>query len=273
MSNDFNFFVPIDEQVIEKAAQAPIEKRYDNMELYGRASDNTEDIDGEVLEPNGYVLDTFLKGGIVNFEHLAKKSPKFIIGHPVEAKVKNNEFFVKAKLWKSSEIARDLWDKLIEMKQDGINRMPGWSVEGKALSRDPMNPKHITKALLTNIAITFSPVNQNSWADIVKGIQKEDFIEPEYEKKEVLDYLFEFENKGKKYRVDKDFKIYEVGLEKAIDTTAVAPMTPESLDKDVKNIALSDIKKAIDTVIGNEVLMRTSPDLKNILIDKLKSQK
>lgn len=270
MSNDFNFFVPLSIDDISKSTKGTSD-RYKNMMLSGVASDNSEDIDGEILEPSGYVVDHFLKVGYANYEHLAKRSPKFIIGNPVDAKVKGNKFYIKVKLWENSEVARDIYDKILEMKEAGIDRMPGWSIEGKALSRDPLNPKRITKALLTNVALTFSPVNGNTFAEIVKGVQKEDFVEPEYEKKDVIDYLFEFENKGKKYRVGKDFKIYEVELEKAMDTTAVAPMTPELLDKNVKNIALSDIKKAIDTVLGNKIFMEKVPELKNILVDRLKS--
>ena len=50
------------------------------------------------------------------------------------------------------------------------------SIEGKALERDPKNEKHITKAIINNIALTFTPVNFNSYIDFVKGIQSQDFI-------------------------------------------------------------------------------------------------
>jgi len=272
MNRDFNFFIPLDEELIEKAAKLPLSQRYDNMILEGMASDNSEDIEGEVLEPTGYVTDVFLKSGLINYEHLAKRSPKFIIGNPIEAKVKGNQFHIKAKLWKSSEVAREAWDKIIEMKESGSGRMAGWSIEGKALERNPMNPKHITKALITHTALTFAPVNGNSWADIVKGIQKEDFIDPIYDQDtDDKEFIFEFDQKGKKFRVGKDFRVYEV-ITKAMDTAAVKPLTPESLDKKVKNIALLDIKKALDNVLGNKHLKSFRGDLlprikKNIVGD------
>jgi hypothetical protein len=267
MKSDFNFFVPLDTTEIEKAAKGPIENRYDNMVLQGLASDNTEDLDGETLEPSGYIVDHFLKNGKVNFEHLAKKSPKFWIGQPIAAQVKGDKFFVKAKLWKNSEIARDAWDKIIEMKENGTDRVVGWSIEGKSIAKDPMNPKHITKALITNLALTFSPTNTNSFADIVKGTQKEDFVETEYETQdEEVPYLFEFEDKGKKMRVGKDYKVFEV-ISKSIDTAAVKPLTPESLDKKTKNIVVMDIKKAIDNVLSHKTLVDRCPDL----LEKIKS--
>ncbi|MDP3444514.1 MAG: hypothetical protein Q8T08_16775, partial [Ignavibacteria bacterium] len=177
----FNFFIPIDETSLEKSMSLPIEDRYKNMILEGVASDNSKDIDGEILEPSGYITEYFLKSGYINYEHLAKKSPKFIIGEPVEAKVKGDEFFIKTKLWEKSEVARDVWDQLILMKEQGTGRKAGWSIEGKTITKDKNNPKRITKALITNVALTFNPVNQNSWADISKGVQSEDYKDTEVE--------------------------------------------------------------------------------------------
>lgn len=246
----FNFFVPIDEESIRKAAEAPIENRYDNMVLEGLASDDTEDTDKEVLEPDGFITDYFLQSGTVNYEHLAKKSPKYIIGEPIDAKVTNNKFYVKAKLWKQSQIARDLWDKVLEMRESGSKRKLGWSIEGKSLLKNPLNQKNIKRALITNIALTFNPVNANSWADIVKGQQKEDFVELDYETTtEEAPYLYEFERNGKVYRLSPDYQIYAVGIEKAMDIAATKPLIPESLDKKPKNLCFNDIKKAIDTVV------------------------
>ena len=112
-NTDFNFFVPIEK------SQKIVKGDYNNMILHGLASDDAEDIDKEILEPQGYIIDYFLNNGYINYEHLQKKSPKFIIWRPIEAKVVNNQFFVKGKLWKSSEIARDLWDKICDMEEEG----------------------------------------------------------------------------------------------------------------------------------------------------------
>lgn len=246
----FNFFVPLDESTLEKSAKAPISERYKDMVLQGLASDDSKDIENEILEPSGYVTDLFLNKGYINYEHLSKRSPKFLIGEPTEAKVKGNEFFIKAKLWENSDVAREAWDKILEMKANGSTRKPGWSIEGKALARDPMNPKRITKALITNVALTFNPVNGNTWAEIAKGIQKDDFVDPEYEKGTAdEDFILEFEEKGKKYRVGKDFKVFEV-VEKSMDVAATAPLVPESLDGKIKNLQLGDLKKAVDNILS-----------------------
>lgn len=251
MNNNFNFFVPFADGTIEKAVSKPIDARYDNMVLEGMASDGSVDLDSEVLEPSGYQVDHFLKNGYVNFEHLAKKSPKFIIGEPIEAKVTNNQFIIKAKLYKDSAIARDTWDKIIEIKKSGSTRRAGWSIEGKALERDPMNKLHITKALITNVAVTFSPTNSNSWADISKGVQTNDFVELEYEQaSDQPTFLYEFSKGNRKFRVGMDYFITEI---------------KKSTDDELFAAAVN--------VLRQTILVDTSPKLRTVLTTVLKNIK
>jgi hypothetical protein len=267
MINDFNFIVPISDETINKAVSTSKSDRYKNMILEGVASDNSKDVDGETLEPIGYEIDRFLDSGYINYEHLSKKSPKFLIGEPIKAEIKGNKFHIKAKLWENSDVAKATYDKIIEMKEAGSKRRPGWSIEGKALARDPMNPKRITKALITNVALTFSPVNGNTWADISKGIQKEDYVETEYEKKNGdKDYLFEFVKNGKKYQVQRDYTVIEV-IDKAMGVEAIKPLIPESLDKKTK---ILEIKKSIDNVLKYKELGLVSDELMDDVIKKIK---
>lgn len=179
--NDFNFFLPIDFAKAEnKVYGKGDERRYENMIFEGIASDTSEDYQGDRMEPNGFQIDYFLKHGLFNLDHLTVRSPelksRFWIGEPLDAKIVNNKFWVKGKLWKDSPEARAFWDKCLEMKSSGANRKPGMSIEGKALERNPKNPKHITKAIINNIALTFTPVNFNSYLEIVKGVQSIDFV-------------------------------------------------------------------------------------------------
>lgn len=182
----FNFFTEAD-FLKSEAEQYPVgdDRRYEKMIFEGLASDNSEDSEGECMEPNGFVLDRFKKHGLVNLDHLPSRSPinksRFWIGTPLKAEVKNNKFYVKVQLWKKSPEARAFYDKAIEMIESGSNRKPGFSIEGRALERDPHNPKRVTKALITNIAMTMTPVNANSYADIVKGIQNQDFVGEQFE--------------------------------------------------------------------------------------------
>lgn len=184
----FNFFTEAD---FEKSSFNPLDypigddRRYERMIFEGLASDASEDAEGESMEPNGFIIDRFLKHGLINLDHLTSRSPinksRFWIGAPISAKVENNKFYVKCQLWKKSPEARAFYDKALEMKESGTNRKPGFSIEGKALERDKSNPKKIKKALITNLAMTMTPVNANTFADIVKGVQTKDYVDYEFE--------------------------------------------------------------------------------------------
>lgn len=182
--NDFNFWLPLEVDEIEKskAGEYPRgdERRYENMVFEGIASDRSEDYEGESMEPSGFQIDYFLQHGLFNLDHLTVRAKelksRFWIGEPIDGKIVDDKFWVKGRLWKNSPEARAFWDKCIEMKESGSMRRPGMSIEGRALERDPRNKKHITKAIINNIALTFTPVNFNSYLDFVKGIQSKDFI-------------------------------------------------------------------------------------------------
>ena len=128
----------------------------------------------------------------------------FWIGEPIEAYVKDNKFFVKGKLWEKSPEARAFWDKAIEMQESGSTRKPGMSVEGKALERDKKNPKRVTKALITNIALTMTPVNTKTYLDIEKskGGSVNDLLE--IQKSTIL---FEYCTENGLVQIDNNFKV------------------------------------------------------------------
>jgi hypothetical protein len=157
--NDFNFWLPIDFMKSD-ATEYPRgdDRRYENMIFEGIASDDSKDYQGDSMEPNGFVIDYFLKHGLFNLDHLTVRAKelksRFWIGEPLDGKIVDNKFWVKGKLWSESPEARAFWDKCIEMRESGSTRKPGMSIEGKALERDPKNEKHITKAIINNIALT-----------------------------------------------------------------------------------------------------------------------
>lgn len=216
-SNDFNFWLPIDFMKSEEATQYERgdDRRYENMVFEGIASDSSEDYQGDSMEPNGFVIDYFLKHGLFNLDHLTVRAKelksRFWIGEPLDGRIINNKFWVKGKLWSESPEARAFWDKCIEMKESGSTRRPGMSIEGKALERDPKNEKHITKAIINNIALTFTPVNFNSYLDFVKGVQEQDFIPTGFLIKSRLDrdIMFEKVIGDKRIVIDSKFRIIE----------------------------------------------------------------
>jgi len=136
------------------------------------AGDNVEDIQEEVVEPEGFILDYLMKGGYFNYDH--NKGSQYLIGEPTDYEfVKNTKtgycgLLVKGFLYKSNEkpVAEQLIKHLRVLKSVGSKRRIGASVEGKTLER---KGNRIVKAWVKNIAITEHPINRNTWVDIVKS--------------------------------------------------------------------------------------------------------
>lgn len=212
--SDFNFFLPID---FEKAKDR---KGKEIMKIKGIASTPEVDSEGEILEPVGFDLSRFLKIGYLNYNHLAKNDASKIIGEPTLAKVTpKGELYVEGILYNDHALAKSVWDLANTLESNGSNRRIGFSIEGRSLERDPMNPKRITKALLTGLAITPTPVNGSTYLEICKGQQKEDYIDLEFDeglimKSENEKYLYEFKVGDNEYAINKSFELIEI--EKAI---------------------------------------------------------
>lgn len=267
----FNFFteIGIPDEVF-KASQKDESKKYDNMIVYGKASTNHEDKQGETLEPAGFDINDFLNGGMINLEHFTtrKGDPTYWIGEPIEAKVDGDDFFIKAKLWKDHPKARALWDTLHIMKSSGSTRKLGWSIEGNAIERDRRNKKRILKAKINHCALTFSPVNANTYADIAKGMQSEDFVDYKFETDKTTHggktILLEIEENGKKITIDKDFKI----TIKSMDMEATAPLRRESVKKKILDLRNLDviIKNYKSGNISEPIMKKVRENIKNKLI-------
>lgn len=243
---DMNFFVPI---TFEKATSKKGEKV---MKISGVASTSDVDSEGEILDPMGFDLSRFLSGGFLNWNHQSKTiGAGAIIGEPTSAKVNSKgELEVTGILYNGHNLAESVYNLAETLERNGSKRRLGFSIEGKALERDIVNPKKITKALLTGLAVTHVPVNTHTYLDLVKGIQEEDFVD--FDKYETLiekstdpKYIYEFENEGKKFGICKDFTVEEIKeIEKDMTTTNTSMLVPESLDKKLHNLE-PVIKKAV----------------------------
>lgn len=271
-NSDFNFFVPIDEDELEKASKQTGAGRYKNMFVQGVASDASEDSDGETLIPTGYELERFKKYGFINYDHRSKDNPKYYIGEPLDASVQGNKFFVKGKLYEHSPIARDLWDTMILLKKSNSTRKVGWSIEGKALERDRQNPKLIKRALITGVALTMQPKNTNSYAEITKGNYKSSYVDYDYddillEKSEAnggkVTYLVDIvdNDRGIRYTIDKDLNLK---VEKAISTTTAQPLIKEDLEGKVKKLPFGadDIKNIARAKENGQISNELLPKIK-----------
>lgn len=182
LSDKFNFFVPAS---FEKASETG------QMKISGICSTIAEDSDEEILEPSGFDFKPLLEKGFYNWNHQANKSSGAILGRPTLAKVINGgrSFYTEGFLYKGVDEAKRVFDLAKALQEEDPERQLGFSIEGQAITRDPINPKRITKARITGIAITHCPKNPNTLLSIIKGEYSEPFIEDdetEDEKKERL---------------------------------------------------------------------------------------
>jgi hypothetical protein len=139
-----------------------------SMYVEGLASTDKLDLDQQILKPSGFILDYFNKSGFINWNHQSAVSPDAIIGEPVETKVNDENFFLKAKLYGWSNLAKNIYTIALNLEKDeNSDRTLGWSVEGLTLELDN---DLVTKMLVTNVALCFTPKNNDSYAKIVKGI-------------------------------------------------------------------------------------------------------
>jgi hypothetical protein len=160
--NNFRFFIPIDS--FKKAKDATGKTV---MKMAGIASTKRRDTDGEVLHPNGFDISYLKEKGIVNWNH--DRSPDAIIGEPAVAEIRKEGLFIESLLYPESKKAKQVYNLAEVLKKSNAKRRLGYSVEGKAIERDPTDPSQVTKAMITNVAITISPKNPDSSIDIVKG--------------------------------------------------------------------------------------------------------
>lgn len=171
IEHSFTFWCPI-----SKASERIVDPTTgeDVMVLGGIASTADEDSDGEFLDPKGFDIKPLLESGLVNWHHQAKGQPATIIGEPRAAEIRKDGLYIETVLYPSSKIAQEVWELAQTLEKDSRTRRLGYSIEGKVLKRksdDPKDPgyKHISKAIITGVAITHMPKNPKTFANIIKG--------------------------------------------------------------------------------------------------------
>lgn len=164
IENDFNY-------------SAELVKAYqdgDDWIIEGIASTPEKDFDGESLVQKGLDFKTyFLNNGFIKWEHTGKDGvplPSQYIGEPLDAEIRPEGFWIKGRLYSDMPLAKDVVDALKGLEKSKANRKLKFSVEGKVLERAKDNPKKILKALIRNVALTFNPINNTTWAQLVKSM-------------------------------------------------------------------------------------------------------
>lgn len=239
MNSNFKYFVPIDK--IEKATKLIGGKSTEIMKISGVASTLDQDTDGEILDPNGFNVDYFMNSGHISYGHKQENNPNFIIGFPTKCEVKNNQFHIEAELYPWSQLAKDVYEVASNLKKSGTGRKLGWSIEGKATLRDPLNDKYVKKAAITGVTVTCSPKNSATFVEIMKG-QKNGFEEEDLNENQIAanggqtEFIIDITNEqGMRMTVDKNFQI-----KKSMTTTNSSAVMHEDVEKKVHNLTNVD---------------------------------
>lgn len=158
MKDDFRFY-------IEKAIIPQQNKKRADRDwvLRGVAGDSTTDGEGESLDYNNFDLSRM---DYVNWEH--GQQPEDTIGVIIKKTIRNGRLHIDVKLFKDKKKAKEVWELANQYEEEGKNL--GFSVEGKATARNPMDRNKVAKAQLYGVALCKVPVNPVTYAKIVKSL-------------------------------------------------------------------------------------------------------
>ncbi len=158
MEDSFKIVIPAD---LEKSKDG-------EWRISGLASSSNVDRQGEVIMPSGVDCTPIDSGkGFFNFDH--DNSPENTIGLLERYKKSEKGLFVQGKLFKNHSRAKAVYEIMSSLNKNEKGRV-GLSVEGKVIERDSFNPKIIKRCIIKNCAVTFNPVNEDTYVDLVKSL-------------------------------------------------------------------------------------------------------
>ena len=228
--DNFKFFVPLD---IEKGLD---ETGQETMMIKGVASTNRKDSQGEILDVNGFDLTDF---SVINWNHKGKDDAGAIIGEPTKAEIKNNKMHIEGMLYPEMPMAKAVFNLMKAYKNSPTGKRLGLSIEGKAITRDTLNPKRINRAKITGVAVCPHPINDDTTVDLLqKGFTHGEF---EFDK-DIIDALEKASDFWSLIDSDKGFKEYVASNnneDKAIDNLG-----------DITDVEMNRLLKAY-TAAGN----------------------
>lgn len=166
MKNDFKVVIPAE---LEKSADG-------EWRVRGLASTEKVDQQGEMIVQKGIDLSPIdERKGVLNWDH--QKGPENTIGLLDGYSKTDSGLYIEGRLFKNHSKAKAVREIMDSLSKGDKGRM-GLSVEGRIIERDPKNPKIIKKCQINAVALTMNPVNQDSFADLVKsmsGAEEVDF--------------------------------------------------------------------------------------------------
>lgn len=165
----FSQFVPFD--VLEKAA-TPGNSSGVCGYIGGYASAEARDFQGEIIVQSGVDWSYFKKHGKVNWEH--QPGPENVVGLPED--VRENVLtpagvpatWIEAAMLDTPRVRVIMENALaIQKATTDTGKRFGFSVEGQALDRDPLDRTRITKARVLNVTITAHPIQPDSRLEVL----------------------------------------------------------------------------------------------------------
>jgi len=221
--DNFHFFVPV-----EMVKSTTPEK---DWVIQGLASTAHRDLQEEIVIQNGIDYSYFIKKGYINDDH--KEGPEHKVGEPLDCKITKAGLWIKARLFKGQERATHWWKLIKSLEESDSKRKVGFSIQGKITRRQG---KTIMKCWLQDVAITASPVNTNTWAEIVKSLNGQQWC------------LHPWDNAcvGGCCGCNKSLEAEDIDVEeeqKALTTSSGAALVPESLEGSSKVQTYKSISK------------------------------
>lgn len=163
IEDKFTYFLPID--IVKAEGKDPKDtKRW----IQGIASTPDKDMQNEKVVQDGIDYNYFLKHGFFNEDH--KQGPEYKVGEPTEVRKTKNGLYVKGFLYDDHPRADEWWKLMKSLESSNSSRKVGFSIEGKVIRKEGNT---ITKCWVKDIAITASPINTNTYADILKSLSNE----------------------------------------------------------------------------------------------------
>lgn len=222
---DFRFFTD-NFNIISKGKD---DKGNDVMRVGGIAVTSDLDSQNEILVVDGCNIER-LNGAICNWNHQLLKDPSSAVGVVTKAEKRTNGIYVECDLFSDHQKSKDIYELTKRLEKANTKQKMAFSIEGRVIERDELDPRRVTKSVLSGVALTAQPINRATFAQIIKG-ETDGLEEPQFEKSESGNLIDLKDSEGNRITLDSNFNIK---IEKSMTTESAAPLRKESLDKEIK---------------------------------------
>ena len=136
--------------------------------IRGLASTEDIDLQGEIVKQKGLDISPIKDGrGWINYNH--SNDPEDMVGKLNDADVSGKGLFVEGYLFKKHKKAQSIYSILKSLNDEDRHALK-LSIEGQIEKRVGKDNKTIASAKVDKVAITFDPINTNTYVELVKSI-------------------------------------------------------------------------------------------------------